>query len=93
MHARHAPLLALLAALSATPLCAGDGPTPGAPGLGDPYYPTLGNGGYDALHYDLKLAIDVETGAVEGALARLPACPRGRPAARARGSGGAPGRR
>jgi aminopeptidase N len=72
MHARHALLLALLAALSAPALRASpgeDGPTPGAPGLGDPYYPTLGNGGYDALHYDLHLAIDVETGAVEGALA------------------------
>jgi aminopeptidase N len=32
-----------------------DRPTPGAPGLGDRLYPTLGNGGYDALHYDLAL--------------------------------------
>src|SRR5690349_20874721 len=30
-------------------------PTPGAPGLGDSLYPTLGNGGYDVLHYDLGL--------------------------------------
>jgi aminopeptidase N len=29
--------------------------TPGAPGLGDRLFPTLGNGGYDALHYDLDL--------------------------------------
>ncbi|WP_394827746.1 M1 family metallopeptidase [Pendulispora albinea] len=28
---------------------------PGAPGLGDPYYPNDGNGGYDVDHYDLRL--------------------------------------
>jgi aminopeptidase N len=30
-------------------------PRPGASGIGDRLYPTLGNGGYDALHYDLDL--------------------------------------
>lgn len=30
-------------------------PSPGAPGVGDRLYPGLGNGGYDALHYDLAL--------------------------------------
>jgi aminopeptidase N len=30
----------------------------GAPGVGDPYYPGLGNGGYDVQHYDLRLAWD-----------------------------------
>lgn len=30
-------------------------PTPGAAGIGDVLYPTLGNGGYDVLHYDLDL--------------------------------------
>ncbi len=29
--------------------------TPGAAGLGDPYFPQLGNGGYDVGHYDLTL--------------------------------------
>ena len=28
-----------------------DDPSPGAPGLGDRLFPTLGNGGYDARHY------------------------------------------
>ncbi|MBT2564957.1 M1 family metallopeptidase [Arthrobacter sp. ISL-85] len=28
---------------------------PGAPGSGDPYFPSAGNGGYDVLHYDLDL--------------------------------------
>jgi aminopeptidase N len=31
---------------------------PGAEGIGDSYYPQLGNGGYDALHYTLELSID-----------------------------------
>jgi aminopeptidase N len=30
-------------------------PSPGAPGIGDTLLPTLGNGGYDVLHYDLRL--------------------------------------
>jgi aminopeptidase N len=30
-------------------------PKPGAVGIGDPLFPTLGNGGYDALHYNLAL--------------------------------------
>jgi len=29
--------------------------TPGAPGLGDPYFPNAGNGGYDVREYDIKL--------------------------------------
>ncbi|MCU1519161.1 MAG: metallopeptidase, partial [Pseudarthrobacter sp.] len=28
---------------------------PGAPGLGDPYFPLDGNGGYDVDHYELDL--------------------------------------
>lgn len=28
---------------------------PGAPGIGDPYYPSYGNGGYDVSHYGLRL--------------------------------------
>ncbi|MEU5882583.1 M1 family metallopeptidase [Spirillospora sp. NPDC047279] len=31
---------------------------PGADGVGDEYFPLEGNGGYDALHYDLNLAYD-----------------------------------
>jgi aminopeptidase N len=29
--------------------------SPGAPGAGDPYFPTYGNGGYDVSHYDIRL--------------------------------------
>ncbi len=32
--------------------------TPGAPGTGDPYFPDMGNGGYDVGHYDLALSYD-----------------------------------
>jgi aminopeptidase N len=30
-------------------------PGPGAAGIGDPLFPTLGNGGYEVEHYDLRL--------------------------------------
>ena len=33
----------------------GGAPSPGAAGIGDRLYPLLGNGGYDAQHYDLDL--------------------------------------
>jgi aminopeptidase N len=42
-------------ALSAAPAVASHGPSPGAAGIGDPLFPTLGNGGYDARHYSLDL--------------------------------------
>ena len=32
----------------------------GSDGLEDPYFPKLGNGGYDTLHYDLNIDVDVE---------------------------------
>ena len=38
--------------------CASSSYIPGADGIGDTYYPQLGNGGYDALHYTLDLTID-----------------------------------
>jgi len=34
---------------------AAPGYAPGASGLGDPYFPRAGNGGYDVRHYDLTL--------------------------------------
>ncbi|MBO0515163.1 M1 family metallopeptidase, partial [Streptomyces beijiangensis] len=39
--------------LSTPALAHGFDPEPGAPGVGDPLYPTLGNGGYQVTHYDL----------------------------------------
>ena len=38
----------------------------GAPGLGDPYYPDLGNGGYDVDRYVLDLEFDPATAALAG---------------------------
>jgi hypothetical protein len=39
---------------------------PGAPGLGDPYFPLDGNGGYDAQHYNLAVAYDPATDVLRG---------------------------
>lgn len=39
---------------------------PGAEGVGDPYFPGLGNGGYDVDHYDLDLAWAADTGVLTG---------------------------
>jgi len=39
----------------AAPAHAAGGPSPGSAGLGDRLFPELGNGGYDALHYDVDL--------------------------------------
>ncbi|GAA2092991.1 M1 family metallopeptidase [Streptomyces albiaxialis] len=41
-------------------------PSPGAPGVGDPYYPDYGNGGYDVSHYDLRLKYQPENDKLEG---------------------------
>ena len=38
----------------------------GAEGYDDPYNPLAGNGGYDVVHYDLDLDLDVATGALLG---------------------------
>jgi aminopeptidase N len=40
--------------------------SPGAEGIGDPFYPQLGNGGYDALHYTLELSIDPQNNTLAG---------------------------
>ncbi|GGT25118.1 metallopeptidase [Streptomyces tanashiensis] len=40
--------------------------TPGAAGLRDPFFPKLGNGGYDVSHYGLTLAYDPASGRLDG---------------------------
>jgi len=40
--------------------------TIGAPGLGDPFFPLAGNGGYDVSHYWLQLAYDPGTTVLDG---------------------------
>jgi aminopeptidase N len=57
--------------LSAAPASAA--PSPGAPGLGDRLFPTLGNGGYDVQHYDLDLryATSAPSQAIDGTVTML----------------------
>ena len=38
----------------------------GAPGVGDPYYPLYGNGGYDVKHYLLKVSYNPATDRLAG---------------------------
>lgn len=39
---------------------------PGAAGIGDPYFPLDGNGGYDVGHYDLNVRYDPLPGSIAG---------------------------
>ena len=45
----------------------------GHAGIGDGYFPTAGNGGYDVRHYDLDLELDVETSEILAATATIKA--------------------
>ncbi|MFJ1589385.1 M1 family metallopeptidase [Kitasatospora albolonga] len=66
MHRRFIVPSALAATLVlAIPASAATG-TVGAPGIGDPYYPAGGNGGYDVSHYDLRLKYEPRTDLLEG---------------------------
>ncbi|GAA4704248.1 M1 family metallopeptidase [Phytohabitans rumicis] len=69
------PLRSLLAAavgvlvlvpVSAVPASAGGSFRPGAPGVGDPYFPGYGNGGYDVKHYDLNVRYQPSTDLLTG---------------------------
>ncbi|XRQ11739.1 M1 family metallopeptidase [Actinomadura welshii] len=51
--------------VSAAPASAAGRFTPGAPGAGDPYFPDMGNGGYDVAHYDIGLKYDPGTKGIE----------------------------
>ncbi|MFJ4876779.1 M1 family metallopeptidase [Streptomyces sp. NPDC088745] len=67
MHRRHLVpgVLAAATVLLAIPASAASS-SPGAPGIGDPYYPASGNGGYDVSHYDLRLKYQPKTDLLEG---------------------------
>jgi aminopeptidase N len=50
-----------------TPIATPDGTVgPGADGIGDPYYPSAGNGGYDVASYDLDLRYVPATDVLSG---------------------------
>ncbi|MEU2097836.1 M1 family metallopeptidase [Streptomyces globisporus] len=59
-------LLALALALLGSGCTGGVEGTPGAVGVRDPYFPGLGNGGYDVTHYGLKLDVDPAAGRLRG---------------------------
>lgn len=69
--------MAVAALLAGSVSCTGPSPTgassrgdvrgrPGAAGVGDPYFPGLGNGGYDVRHYGLTLDWDPPSGRLTG---------------------------
>lgn len=41
-------------------------PTPGDDGVGDAYFPQLGNGGYDVQHYTIDLDVDMDQNMISG---------------------------
>src|SRR5215213_5952934 len=55
----------------ATPVPAAAGCTAGSSGIGDPYFPLLGNSGYDVQHYTLDLDLDVAGGAISAGRATI----------------------
>lgn len=55
-----------LAATAAPGPAAADAFSPGAAGIGDPYFPTDGNGGYDVAGYDLAVRYDPVPGVLAG---------------------------
>lgn len=65
----------ILAAESATPIASpiAGGFTPGSAGLGDAYFPLLGNGGYEVEHYDISLDLDVQGGSINTATTTIDA--------------------
>ncbi|MCX4824006.1 M1 family metallopeptidase [Streptomyces sp. NBC_01142] len=61
-----APAAALLLLTGCTDGATGVQGKPGAAGVRDPYFPKLGNGGYDVQHYALTLDVDPDTGRLKG---------------------------
>src|SRR3954470_13920287 len=58
--------VSLAACALALPASAGAAFAPGSAGLGDPFFPLGGNGGYDVGHYALTLAYDPATKVLDG---------------------------
>jgi aminopeptidase N len=58
--------LCLVLGAGGSPALAAQAPTPGAPGIGDPYFPHDGNGGIDVLHYDVHDAYTFGSGRLRG---------------------------
>jgi hypothetical protein len=60
-------IVALVVAGAAPAAATGEPFRPGAPGIGDPYFPLAGNGGYDVAHYGLDITYTPRTGVLAGA--------------------------
>jgi len=58
--------LCLVLGAGGSPALAARAPTPGAPGIGDPYFPHDGNGGIDVVHYDVHDAYTFGSGTLRG---------------------------
>ncbi|MCX4670155.1 M1 family metallopeptidase [Streptomyces sp. NBC_01381] len=54
------------AAASFCLIAAAPAPHPGSDGVGDPYFPQLGNGGFDVRHYGLDVAYNPDTDRLDG---------------------------
>jgi aminopeptidase N len=54
----------LVVSLLVTGSVAASTPAAGGTGIGDPYFPLMGNGGYDVSHYAIALTVDVPTNTV-----------------------------
>ena len=63
--------IAPVSAQVATPVPVGC--TAGSSGIGDPYYPLLGNSGYNVQHYTLDLDLDVAGGSIAAGRATIEA--------------------
>jgi aminopeptidase N len=59
-------MLAMAVLAVAAPAGAADGFSPGSPGLGDPFFPLAGNGGYDVTNYVLRLRYEPATNHLDG---------------------------
>src|SRR5204863_4766407 len=46
--------------------CIATGPQASRDSIGDPFYPKLGNAGYDVQHYTLDLAVDMKSNIISG---------------------------
>jgi aminopeptidase N len=47
----------VLIGIASVPAAWAGGAAPGSRGLGDPFFPTAGNGGYDVAHYSLRMKL------------------------------------
>jgi aminopeptidase N len=61
--------MAAVGLAAVAPVTAAESFVPGSAGLGDPFFPNAGNGGYDVSHYSLTLAYEPSTNQLSGTAA------------------------